>query len=163
MLSGRIKDLLERIFTKPLHGAITTVNGVFNNITEDIMEYVIEGTVKELEVKKEKGKVIWSFKIAGTEGYALRQKKKEDDKETTRYNVLCLKDSENPDDKKPRNAITFAEDSPFQTEDKEYGCLITSALANGRKCKFCFSVKEEDKKDFDSKNCTISSLALLAE
>lgn len=129
------------------------------------MEYVIEGTVKELEVKKgkEEGKVIWSFKIAGTEGYALRQKKKEDDKETTRYNVLCLKDSENPDDKKPRNAITFAEDSPFQTEDKEYGCLITSALANGRKCKFCFSVKEEDKKDFDSKNCTISSLALLAE
>ena len=127
------------------------------------MEYIIEGTVKELEVKKEEGKVIWSFKIAGTEGYALRQKKKEDDKETTRYNVLCLKDSENPDDKKPRNAITFAEDSPFQTEDKEYGCLITSALANGRKCRVCFSVKEEDKKDFDSKNCTISSLALLAE
>ena len=163
MLSGRIKGLLERIFTKPLNGAITTVNGVFNNITEDTMEYVIDGTVKELEVKKgkEEGKVIWSFKIAGTEGYALRQKKKEDDKET-RLNVLCLKGSENPDDKKPRNAITFAEDSPFQTEDKEYGCLITSALADGRKCKFCFSVTENGK-DFDSNSCTISSLALLAE
>ena len=129
------KGLWKRIFTKPLHGVIIIVNGVFNNITEDIMEYVIEGTVKELKVKKEEGKVIWSFKIAGTEGYALRQKKEEDDKET-RLNVLCLKGSENPDDKTPRNAITFAEDSPFQTEDKEYGCLITSALADGRKCKF---------------------------
>ena len=62
------KGLWKRIFTKPLHGAIIIVNGVFNNITEDIMEYVIEGTVKELKVKKEEGKVIWSFKIAGTEG-----------------------------------------------------------------------------------------------
>ena len=160
------KGLWKRSFTKPLHGVIIIVNGVFNNITEDIMEYVIEGTVKELEVKKEKeegkGKVIWSFKITGTDGYALRQKKKKDNKET-RLNVLCLENTQVDEDKKPRNAITFAEDSPFQTEDKEYGCLITSALADGRKCKFCFSVKEEDKKDFDSKNCTISSLALLAE
>ena len=161
MLSGRIKGLLERIFTKPLHGAIIIVNGVFNNVTEDIMEYVVEGTVKELEVKKEKKeeKVIWSFKIAGTDGYALRQKK---DREEIRLNVLHLDENKADDGRKPRNAITFAEDSPFQTEDKEYGCLITSALANGRKCKFCFSVTENGN-DFNSKNCTISSLALLAE
>ena len=119
--------------------------------------YVIEGTIKKL--KKENK--IWSFKIAGTEGYALRQKKKEDDKETTRYNVLCLKDSEKPDDKKPRNAITFAEDESFTTGDK-YGNLLALALANGRKCKFCFSVTENEN-DFNSNSCTISSLALLAE
>lgn len=157
------KGLWKRSFTKPLHGVIIIVNGVFNNITEDIMEYVIEGTVKELEVKKEegkgKGKVIWSFKITGTDGYALRQKK---DREEIRLNVLHLDENKADDGRKPRNAITFAEDSPFQTEDKEYGCLITSALADGRKCKFCFSVTENGN-DFNSNSCTISSLALLAE
>ena len=137
------------------------------------MEYVIEGTVKELEVKKgkEEGKVIWSFKIAGTEGYALRQKKKEDDKETTRYNVLCLKDSENPDDKKPRKAIVLEEDTVFEIKkdtdkdkntDKPYFHLLSLSLANGRKCRICFSVTENGN-DFDSKKCEISSLALLAE
>lgn len=159
MLSGRIKGLLKRIFTKPLHGAIIIVNGVFNNITEDIMEYVIEGTVKEL--KEESG--AWSFKIAGTDGYALRQKKKEKVDEEIRLNVLCLGENQVNDDKKPRNAITFAENSPiFDTENEEKNFyLLAFALANGRKCRICFLVK--DKKHFDSKKCTISSLAMLAE
>ena len=128
-------------------------------MAETTMKYVIEGTVKELEVKKEEGKVIWSFKIAGTDGYALRQKKKKDNKET-RLNVLCLENTQVDEDKKPRNAITFAEDESFMTGD-EYGNLLALALANGRKCRICFLVK--DKKHFDSKNCEISSLTLLAE
>lgn len=158
-----------RSFTKPLHGVIIIVNGVFNNITEDIMEYVIEGTVKELKVKKEEGKVIWSFKIAGTEGYALRQKKEEDDKET-RLNVLCLEDSENPDDKTPKKAIVLEEDTVFEIKkdtdkdkntDKPYFHLLSLSLANGKKCRFCFLADGAD--NFDSKNCEISSLTLLAE
>ena len=133
-------------------------------MAETTMKYVIEGTVKELEVKKEeeegKEKVIWSFKITGTDGYALRQKKKKDNKET-RLNVLCLENTQVDEDKKPRNAITFAEDESFMTGD-EYGNLLALALANGRKCRICFSVTENGN-DFNSNSCTISSLALLAE
>ena len=137
--------------------------------------YVIEGTIKELKMKDG----AWSFKIAGTDGYALRRKKKKDDDKEIRVNVLHLKEPMKKtgdgqdaliviNEQNQRNAIVLEESTAFvivawNNINKEYFHLLSLALINGRKCRVCFSVKEEDKKDFDSKNCTISSLALLAE
>ena len=122
------------------------------------MKYVIEGTIKEL--KKENK--VWSFKIAGTDDYASRQKK---GKEEIRKNVLCLESTRVKDNKKPKNAIALEESTMFviptwEDIDKEYFHLLSLALANGKKCRICFLVK--DKKLFDSNNCNISSLTLLA-
>lgn len=56
---------------------------------------VIEGTVSELKMKDE----MYSFKICGTEGYLIRQKK---GKDYICLNVLCPPTQNVEDSRKPR-------------------------------------------------------------
>lgn len=117
--------------------------------------YIIEGTITEI---KKMGND-YKFKISGTEGYAIKQKNGKDD---IKLNVLCSKDTAVVDNKKPRNAIIVSVDSEFPAKSDDI-LLLSTALGNGKRCKFEFSEKSGKTKDFDSNNCDVSSITILSD
>lgn len=119
------------------------------------MNYIIEGTISE--ITKTNGKN--SFKISGSEGYALKQKKGKDE---TKSNVLCLEETSESDNKKTRNAIIVPIDNSFEAKDDEV-YLLSLALLNGKKCRISFSRKTKTSKDFKSDDYEITSLSVLSD
>lgn len=89
------------------------------------MKYIIEGTVSEVTVKNDK---TVGFKIAGTEGYAIKQKGK-------KYNILCLKDQ--PVGK----AYIFEQTVEFTTGSNNLSNLQT-AISNGKKISVELDIEE---------------------
>lgn len=119
--------------------------------------YIIEGTV--LEISKEKLKN--TFKIAGTEGYALIQRK---GKSETRYNILCS------DDKNSYRALKIEKDFSYNVSD-DFMPLLISAMAHGKKVSVTFMEYTENAITKDAPvimiingiRYFISSVSLLAD
>ncbi len=123
---------------------------------EKQMRYIIEGTVSEIK-RNESNE--YTFKIEGTESYSLRMRKKEVD---VKYNVLCLNDTHDSDDKKPRNAIIIPVDTELNAT-KEDVLLLMPAFVNEKKIKVIISEKKAETKDFNKDNFEICSLVLFSE
>jgi len=128
---------------------------------EKQMFYIIEGTVLEIE-RNESNE--YTFKIEGTESYSLRKCEKGVD---VKYNVLCLNDTHDSDDKKPRNAIIVSTDDKFNVS-KDDILLLTTALSADKILRFVFEEVQEAKAKTDvitdvlDKKLKIVSLSLLA-
>ena len=92
------------------------------------MAYIIEGTVTEISSDG-------TFRIAGSEGYAIKQNDK-------KYNVLCPK--EMPMNEQAKIGIILSQDFPFKTDAKN--SLIYHALGKRVKVSVSFEEKDNDKK-----------------
>ena len=112
------------------------------------MEYIIEGTVKELSFDEN------FFTIAGIEGYAIKQKK---DGVETRYNVLqnCGKDV----DTNPISSFVFNPNTKFATTEKNR-CLLLQAASSGKKVQVKLEMNVEAKPEtrVEVKEITIKEL-----
>lgn len=99
------------------------------------MKYIIEGTIKELSFDEN------FFTIAGTEGYAIKQKK---DGVETRYNVLqnCGKDA----DTNPISSFVFNPNTKFATTEKNR-CLLLQAASSGKKVQVKLEMNVEAKSE----------------
>ena len=117
------------------------------------MKYIIEGTIKELSFDEN------FFTIAGTEGYAIKQKK---DGMEMKYNVL--KSFEDDDTAKVFiKGLVCKQDVKFSTVGKNRNLLLQAASFGKR---IRITIKINDSKVFGELEIDkqkISSLALLAE
>ena len=117
------------------------------------MEYIIEGTIKELSFDEK------FFTIAGTEGYAIKQKK---DGMEIRYNVLqnCGKDDTT---RVFMKGLVCKQDVRFSTDEKNMNLLLQAA-SSGKKVQVKLEIgKKRIKIKKIDKSFPISSLTLLAE
>lgn len=118
-------------------------------MADSTKEYIIEGTVKELSFGKED-----FFTIAGTDGYAVKQKK---DGVEIRYNVLqnCGKDA----DTIPISSFVFNQNTKFATTEKNR-CLLLQAASSGKKVQVKIEMKVEVKPEtgVETKEITVKEL-----
>ena len=131
------------------------------------MEYIIEGTIKKLSFDEK------FFTIAGTEGYAVKQKK---DGMEIRYNVLqnCGKDDTT---RVFMKGLVCKQDVRFSTDEKNMNLLLQAA-SSGKKVQVKLEMNVEAKSEVkpetgvEVKEITIKelkepfpvvSLAMLAE
>lgn len=104
--------------------------------------YVIEGTVSELTMKKiEKSKTEIAVKIVGTEGYAIKQGDKT-------YNVFCLENMPETDDA-VRSYITNS--NTEISVNKDFENILTQASMNGKKLRL--TIELEDTKELKDYIC----------
>ena len=94
------------------------------------MEYIIEGTIKELSFDEK------FFTIAGTEGYAIKQKK---DSEEIMYNVLHPKDNM-PSKEKGITSYILSQDFKFSAAKSK--CLLLQSLSLGKRIRM--TIKTND-------------------
>lgn len=119
--------------------------------------YIIEGTISEISKEKSKN----TFKIAGTEGYALIQRM---GKTETKFNILCGAD------KKSYLALKMEKDFSYVVSD-DFMSLLFSAMTHGKKVRVIFMeyTKNNIKKDesiimiINGVRYSISSITLLAD
>lgn len=114
--------------------------------------YIIEGTVSELSTNNE-GKFI-SFKINGTEGYALQRKTID---KTEKFNVFS-------EENNGENAYIFRNNSKLECNEKFFTAL-TTAFASGKRIqlKIVNDKLSEDFKINDKNFGLISSVSLLSD
>lgn len=133
--------------------------------------YIIEGTVTEITLKS---KNELSFKIAGTEGFALQRKPK-DSNEKKKYNVL-LECDENGDIKEsPQAALVCNNNEEFKVSKQSTFLsleTLTAAATNGKRIRLI--LEEKDSKNagegsnktpisISEKEFKLSSLSLLSD
>lgn len=87
------------------------------------MKYIIEGTIKELSFDEN------FFTIAGTEGYAIKQKK---DGREIKYNVLQNYDTDDTIKKVFMAGLVCKQDVKFLTDGKNRDLLLQAA-SSGKK------------------------------
>ena len=93
------------------------------------MEYIIEGTIKELSFDEK------FFTIAGTEGYAIKQKK---DGMEMKYNVLCPENM--PSKEKGIASYILSQDFRFPATKSK--CLLLQSLSLGKRIRM--TIKTND-------------------
>lgn len=93
------------------------------------MKYIIEGTIKELSFDEN------FFTIAGTEGYAIKQKK---DGKEIKYNVLCPENM--PSNQDSGTSYTLAQDFRFPVGKNK--CLLLQSLSSGKRIRI--TIKTND-------------------
>ena len=118
------------------------------------MKYIIEGTIKELSFDEN------FFTIAGTEGYAIKQKK---DGVETRYNVLQNCDTDDNIKKAFMVGLICKQDIKFSTDGKNRDLLL-QAVSFGKKIRVKVEIgKKRIKKKDLKESFPVVSLAMLAE
>ncbi len=116
-------------------------------------KFVIEGTVSEIKLSKKQSEYL--FKIKGIDGYAIKHGDK-------KYNILCEKSFRKSLSKASNESISsyiLSQERQFKIDEKQ-GCLLTSALSNGKKLRIY--VKESEINS-NARPLSVSTLALLAE
>ena len=96
------------------------------------MKYIIEGTIKELSFDEN------FFTIAGTEGYAIKQKK---DGMEMKYNVLCPENM--PSNQDSGTSYTLAQDFRFPVGKNK--CLLLQSLSLGKRIRMTIEVDDSKK------------------
>ena len=96
------------------------------------MEYIIEGTIKELSFDEK------FFTIAGTEGYAIKQEK---DGMEMKYNVLCPENM--PSKEKGIASYILSQDFKFSAAKSK--CLLLQSLSLGKRIRMTIEVDDSKK------------------
>lgn len=125
--------------------------------------YIIEGTVTEITLKSENE---LSFKIAGTEGFALQNKQK-DSNEKKNCNIL-LECDENGDIKEiPQAALVFNKNEEFKVSKQSTFLpleTLTAAVTSGKRIRLILEENSTDTSiSISKKNFKLSSLSFLSD
>ena len=107
--------------------------------------YIIEGTITEIKVES----TDCIFKICGSEGYSVKHGDK-------KYNVLYSEDIK-------ENCFSFVlfDDRIYKASEKQ-GCLLATALTNGKRVRAIIEAEEEEIKTGIGE-LSVSSITLLSD
>ena len=112
--------------------------------------YIIEGTITEIKVES----TDCIFKICGSEGYSVKHGDK-------KYNVLYSEDVNEKVDKNAISTFVLFDDRIYKASEKQ-GCLLATALTNGKRVRAIIEAEEEEIKTGIGE-LSVSSITLLSD
>lgn len=118
--------------------------------TETKNIYIIEGTITEIKVES----TDCIFKICGSEGYSVKHGEK-------KCNVLYSEDVKEKVDKNAISTFILIDDRSYKTNEKQ-GCLLTTALTNGKRVRAIIEAEEEEIKTGIGE-LSVTSITLLSD
>ncbi len=116
--------------------------------------FVIEGTVSELKVQKDK----CSFKISGTEGFAVKQK-------DVKFNLLCSNSNDLGNKNiEARDSLLVPASQDFNLDVTDsFLSILNASVISCKKNRFEFEQSEQSVTKIAEKCYSLSSITLLAE
>lgn len=122
--------------------------------------FVIEGTVSELKVQKDK----CSFKISGTEGFAVKQKVKDKD---VKFNLLCGSNGTVGNELEARDSVLVPASQDFNLDvTGSFLSILNASVISCKKNRFEFEQSEQSEQsvtEIADKCYSLSSITLFAE